>query len=143
MTVVAMRPGYSELAGDEERNATEAPSAEQSRRGSRPSATARRSCLGQPRLRKDWEDIESECILGAHATVWETLWVVIFTMAVANMRNQELQGCHDMEWYALHFLVFYGVSFASIRYATRFNDEDTFHTLFWVAFLFGILPVAH
>lgn len=40
--------------------------------------------------------------------------------------------------YALHFLTVYGVAFASINYATRFNDEDAWHTLFWVAFLFGI-----
>ena len=40
--------------------------------------------------------------------------------------------------FVLHFLVTYNVAFASIRYATRFNDEDSFHTMFWVAFLFGI-----
>lgn len=46
--------------------------------------------------------------------------------------------CISVPRYALHFLVIYGVAFASINYATRFNDEDAWHTLFWVAFLFGI-----
>lgn len=63
--------------------------------GGRP---AGRSCMGTPRLRRDWDHLEAECVLSSHATIWETLWVVIFTMAVAKMRDEELKRGHDWEW---------------------------------------------
>lgn len=54
--------------------------------------------MGTPRLRRDWDHLEAECVLSSHATIWETLWVVIFTMAVAKMRDEELKRGHDWEW---------------------------------------------
>ena len=45
---------------------------------------------------------------------------------------------HDVMWYILHYYCLMGVVSASVTYATRFNDEDNFHTIFWALFLIGM-----
>eukprot|EP00746_Dinoflagellata_sp_MGD_P138201 gnl/MRDRNA2_/MRDRNA2_71895_c0_seq1.p1 gnl/MRDRNA2_/MRDRNA2_71895_c0~~gnl/MRDRNA2_/MRDRNA2_71895_c0_seq1.p1 ORF type:complete len:949 (+),score=114.72 gnl/MRDRNA2_/MRDRNA2_71895_c0_seq1:127-2973(+) len=101
----------------------------------------RRCCaraLQLPRLRTSWHtgETEDEALVGK-ITTQEALWSVIITMGVAGMRDQVLQD-FDIVWYILHFFVFWGVKSASINYATRFNDDDAFHSIMWTVFNLGL-----
>jgi len=92
-----------------------------------------------PRLRRtssDWAESRSKLEAG-QVTTEESLWVVIFTMGVAGMRNQVLADM-DVEWYVLHFFCFWYVVMASINYSSRFNDNDVFHKVLWAAFTMGM-----
>lgn len=63
-------------------------------------------------------------------TTQESLWVVVITMGVAGMRSDVLVH-RDLEWYALHFFVIWQPVRETIKYSSRFGDQDTAHLQAW------------
>ena len=92
--------------------------------------------FASPRLRANWESLESSRHSG-RLTMAETLWIVVITMGVANMRSAVLVH-RDIEWYCLHFLVVWQPVHASLKYSSRFNDHDMSHLLLHAAFTVGM-----
>ncbi|CAK9058643.1 unnamed protein product [Durusdinium trenchii] len=92
-------------------------------------------CWGQPRIRTDWEQIiDGEDPLCGRVTTQEAQWAVVVTMGISSMR-EKLLAKEELLWYTLSFYCFWGVVMASINYSSRFNDDDSFHKVFWGAFL--------
>ena len=92
----------------------------------------------KPRLRLDWQHLESERMHAGQVSTDEVLWVVIITMGVAGMRSEILVDL-DVEWYVLHFFCFVRVVSAALKYSSRFNDHDLAHQMLWAAFTVGLL----
>eukprot|EP00966_Prymnesium_polylepis_P277941 6421690-Prymnesium_polylepis.1 len=45
----------------------------------------------------------------------------------------------NVELYALKFMIYYGMLLHTMRYASRFNDDDAYHKLLWAGFQVSLL----
>mmetsp|Transcript_18565 Transcript_18565/g.22518 ORF Transcript_18565/g.22518 Transcript_18565/m.22518 type:complete len:516 (+) Transcript_18565:38-1585(+) len=84
-----------------------------------------------PRLRKDWSDVDSiEESVGT--TSQELFWNSIFSTALVSVGTMIVRG--KILTSILAFEAFFHVWEASALYATRFNDDDAYHRIFWGVF---------
>uniref|UniRef100_A0A7S4T1A0 Uncharacterized protein n=1 Tax=Alexandrium monilatum TaxID=311494 RepID=A0A7S4T1A0_9DINO len=94
--------------------------------------------LRAPRLLIDWADHAAGARVGARISGMEHFFTVLVAVAVFAL-NRSLQEQGDVLLYTLKLLVLYGMLVHTMRYASRFADEDGAHKILWSAFQFGLL----
>jgi hypothetical protein len=90
----------------------------------------------EPRLVKDWADLEKRT--GANFSGQELFFNVCFAVLMGKLRGQ-LQTNQDVQAYAARWCAVWTLIASGADYATRFNDDDAFHRLFWSGYGFGLM----
>jgi len=80
--------------------------------------------------------------IGAEVHALEHFFTVLFAVAVFQLNEGLINEEHTManvELYALKFMIYYGMLLHTMRYASRFNDDDAYHKLLWAGFQVSLL----
>lgn len=92
-----------------------------------------RLSVKKPRLLKSWKDIESGVQVGARLSSQELFFHVCFAVLFGTLRAN-LQNDHDLLNFTLAMFSIWSLLASFADYATRFNDEDVVHKIFWAGY---------
>ena len=89
-----------------------------------------------PRLIVDWDSVEVHH--GAHLVSQEAFFSCCFAMLLGGLRGKVCQD-HDVGYFIKHFFVLWSLISNAADYATRFNDDDMWHTILWGGYGLGLV----
>jgi len=92
----------------------------------------------RPRLLKDWGTLDSS--VGAQVSSQEHFFTVLVAVAVFQL-NEAIGKDHRLDVYIVRFVALYGIVWATMRYAARFNDDDLAHKILWALYEVGLLLI--
>ena len=84
--------------------------------------------IRSPRLLVDWHSVNFHH--GAHLVSQEAFFSCCFAMLIGGFRAKLSQD-HDVWYFLKHFGVLWSLVSNASDYATRFNDDDLYHTVLW------------
>jgi multisubunit Na+/H+ antiporter MnhC subunit len=91
----------------------------------------------KPRLIVDWEDVDEHH--GPHIISQELFFNVCFAVLFGSLRAQFASGSLSGYQYLREFLLSWALVNNAADYASRFNDDDAFHTMMWGVYGGGLV----
>jgi hypothetical protein len=91
----------------------------------------------KPRLIVDWDDVDEHH--GPHIISQELFFNVCFAVLFGSLRSQYAAGSLSTYQYTREFLLSWALVNNAADYASRFNDDDAFHTMMWGVYGAGLV----
>lgn len=92
----------------------------------------------KPRLVVDWQSLREHH--GSHIATQEIFFSCCFAMMMGGLRVK-LASDQNIRYFSYHFGILWSLVSNASDYATRFNDDDLWHTFLWGGYGIGLVGI--